>query len=66
MGRAPKIHKDVSRVKLTPTHLHEDAYTHTRTLMHNKLTYTASGERVCVLEGDNFVARPHRRRLSTE
>ena len=36
------------------------------TLAHNKHTYTASGERVCDLEGDNFVARPHRRQLSTE
>ena len=40
----------------TPTHTHT----------HNKHTSTASGERVCDLEGDNFVARPHRRQLSTE
>ena len=44
------------------THKH----THTHTLMHNKHTYTAPGERVCDLEGDNSVARPHRRQLSTE
>lgn len=58
--------KDLQRFITCCTYTYLSPWRHARSLVHNKHAYTASGERVCDLEGDNSVARPHRRQLSTE
>lgn len=62
----PPPPKDLQRFITCCTYTYLSPWRHARSLVHNKHAHTASGEHVCDLEGDNSVARPHRRQLSTE